>query len=173
MPCSFYFRWNATVNVFEVFSYSVWQIEMLLCPSCTGTLQVRLLGCVGLLEVVPGRNRTSPVALPHFSTGDGRPFKLTLSSRSTSFSLKSPSKCEDLSCEFILLMNSVFGLRMFFSLLTESTWWSDVVLVFVAEVSAVLKLENCVVGQTCWKSVGEQTWNQSFTLELERVSNTW
>ncbi|ROL50868.1 Serine/threonine-protein kinase N2, partial [Anabarilius grahami] len=101
----------------------------------TGTLQVRLLGCVGLLEVVPGRNRTSPVALPHFSPGDGRPFKLTLSSRSTSFSLKSPSKCEDLS----------------------------------SEVSAVLKLENCVVGQTCWKSVGEQTWNQSFTLELERV----
>ncbi|XP_067237268.1 serine/threonine-protein kinase N1b isoform X1 [Chanodichthys erythropterus] len=100
----------------------------------TGTLQVRLLGCVGLLEVVPGRNRTSPVALPHFSPGDGRPFKLTLSSRSTSFSLKSPNKCEDLS----------------------------------SEVSAVLKLENCVVGQTCWKGVGEQTWNQSFTLELER-----
>ncbi|XP_073678926.1 serine/threonine-protein kinase N1b [Garra rufa] len=37
-----------------------------------------------------------------------------------------------------------------------------------AEVSAVLKLENCVVGQTCWRSVGEQTWDQTFTLELER-----
>ncbi|KAF4116431.1 serine/threonine-protein kinase N1b isoform X1 [Onychostoma macrolepis] len=100
----------------------------------TGTLQVRLLGCVGLLEVVPGRSRTSPMVLPHFSPGDGRPFKLTLSSRNSSFSLKIPSKSEELS----------------------------------SEVSAVLKLENCVVGQTCWRSVGEQTWDKTFTLELER-----
>ncbi|XP_050961552.1 serine/threonine-protein kinase N2-like [Labeo rohita] len=99
----------------------------------TGTLQVRLLGCMGLLEVVPGRSRASPVALPH-GHGDGRPFKLTLSSRNSSFSLKIPSKSEELS----------------------------------SEVSAVLKLENCVVGQTCWKTVGEQTWDQTFTLELER-----
>uniref|UniRef100_A0A672RRG9 protein kinase C n=1 Tax=Sinocyclocheilus grahami TaxID=75366 RepID=A0A672RRG9_SINGR len=98
------------------------------------TLQVRLLGCVGLLEVVPGRSRASPVVLPHFSPGDGRPFKLTLSSRNSSFSLKIPSKSEELSLEM----------------------------------SAVLKLENCVVGQTCWRSVGEQTWDQTFTLELER-----
>uniref|UniRef100_A0A673NHM9 protein kinase C n=1 Tax=Sinocyclocheilus rhinocerous TaxID=307959 RepID=A0A673NHM9_9TELE len=100
----------------------------------TGTLQVRLLGCVGLLEVVPGRSRASPVVLPHFSPGDGRPFKLSLSSRNSSFSLKIPSKSEELS----------------------------------SEMSAVLKLENCVVGQTCWRSVGEQTWDQTFTLELER-----
>ncbi|XP_023647640.1 serine/threonine-protein kinase N1 isoform X1 [Paramormyrops kingsleyae] len=37
-----------------------------------------------------------------------------------------------------------------------------------SEVSAVLKLENAVVGQTAWKTVGEQAWNQTFTLELER-----
>lgn len=100
----------------------------------TGMLQVRLLGCVGLLEVVPGRSRASAVVLPHFSPGDSRPFKLSLSSRNSSFSLKIPSKSEELS----------------------------------SEVSAVLKLENCVVGQTCWKIVGEQTWDQTFTLELER-----
>ncbi|KAK7167011.1 hypothetical protein R3I94_001418 [Phoxinus phoxinus] len=111
------------------------QYSTLCKPSpLTGTLQVRLLGCVGLLELVPGRSRSSPLVLPHFSPGDARPFKLTLSSRTSSFSLKIPSKSEDLS----------------------------------GEVSAVLKLENCVVGQTSWKSVGEQTWNQSFTLELER-----
>ncbi|KAG7242379.1 hypothetical protein INR49_023508 [Caranx melampygus] len=56
----------------------------------TGTLQVQLLGCVGLLEVVP------------------------------------------------------------------------------AEVSAVLKLDNTVVGQTAWRTVGEQAWDQTFTVELER-----
>lgn len=39
-----------------------------------------------------------------------------------------------------------------------------------AEVSAVLKLDNTVVGQTGWKTVGEQAWDQTFTVELERVS---
>lgn len=37
------------------------------------------------------------------------------------------------------------------------------------EVSAVLKLENTVVGQTAWRTFGDQTWDQSFTVELERV----
>ncbi|KAG8006466.1 Serine/threonine-protein kinase N1, partial [Nibea albiflora] len=103
----------------------------------TGTLQVHLLGCVGLLEVVPGRGRGTPVVLPSHSPGDGRPsFKLSgLYSRSTSsMSLKIPGKTEELS----------------------------------TEVSAVLKLENTVVGQTVWKTVGEQAWDQTFTVELER-----
>jgi len=33
----------------------------------------------------------------------------------------------------------------------------------------VLKLENTVVGQTAWRTVGEQAWDQTFTVELERV----
>lgn len=70
-----------------------------------GTLQVRLLGCTGLLEVIPGRSRGSPVALPSHSPGDGRSFKLSgLYSRSTSsMSLKLPSKSDELSCECCLL----------------------------------------------------------------------
>uniref|UniRef100_A0A667ZXD4 protein kinase C n=1 Tax=Myripristis murdjan TaxID=586833 RepID=A0A667ZXD4_9TELE len=103
----------------------------------TGTLQVRLLGCVGLLEVVPGRSRGTPVVLPSYSLSDGRSsFKLSgLYSRSTSsMSLKIPGKTDELS----------------------------------TEVSAVLKLENTVVGQTGWKTVGEQAWDQTFTVELER-----
>uniref|UniRef100_A0A3Q4MKZ8 protein kinase C n=1 Tax=Neolamprologus brichardi TaxID=32507 RepID=A0A3Q4MKZ8_NEOBR len=107
------------------------QYSTLIKPSpLTGSLQVRLLGCVGLLEVVPGRNRGTPVVLPSYSTPDGRSsFKLSgLYSRSTSsMSLKIPT-----------------------------------------EVSAVLKLENTVVGQTAWRTVGEQAWDQTFTLELER-----
>uniref|UniRef100_A0A3Q3FQE9 protein kinase C n=1 Tax=Kryptolebias marmoratus TaxID=37003 RepID=A0A3Q3FQE9_KRYMA len=87
----------------------------------TGTLQVRLLGCVGLLEVVPGRSRGTPVVLPSFSPVDGRSFKLS-------------------------------------SRYSRSTM----------EVSAVLKLENTVVGQTAWRTVGEQAWDQTFTVELER-----
>ncbi|KAG7325944.1 hypothetical protein KOW79_010869 [Hemibagrus wyckioides] len=94
----------------------------------TGSLQVRLLGCMGVLDVVPGRSRSSAVVLPNFSPGDGRSFKLS------SLSLKMPNKTEELS----------------------------------SEVSAVLKLENTVVGQTSWRTVGEQAWDQSFNIELER-----
>ncbi|KAM3597175.1 uncharacterized protein V6R79_000821 [Siganus canaliculatus] len=103
----------------------------------TGTLQVRLLGCMGLLEVVPGRSRGNPVVLPSHSVGDGRSsFKLSglYSRSSSSMSLRIPGKTEELS----------------------------------AEVSAVLKLENTVVGQTGWRTVGEQAWDQTFTVELER-----
>uniref|UniRef100_A0A8B9LWN1 protein kinase C n=1 Tax=Astyanax mexicanus TaxID=7994 RepID=A0A8B9LWN1_ASTMX len=86
----------------------------------TGTLQVTLLGCVGVLEVVPGRCRGSPVVLPCYSPGEGRSF-----------------------------MRSGKGL-------------------YGPEVSAVLKLDNSVVGQTAWRTVGEQAWDQTFTIELER-----
>lgn len=34
----------------------------------------------------------------------------------------------------------------------------------------MLKLDNMVVGQTAWRTVGEQAWDQTFTVELERVS---
>ncbi|KAF3852303.1 hypothetical protein F7725_005658 [Dissostichus mawsoni] len=86
----------------------------------TGTLQVQLLGCVGLLEVVPGRNKGTAVMLPCYSPGDTRSFmrgSKGLYGRSGSVSGKTPSKTDELS----------------------------------SEVSAVLKLENNVVGQTLWK----------------------
>ncbi|XP_055768043.1 serine/threonine-protein kinase N1-like isoform X4 [Salvelinus fontinalis] len=105
----------------------------------TGTLQVQLLGCVGVLEVVPGRSKGTAVMLPCYSPGEGRSFmnrssKSNLYARSGSVSGKTPSKTDDLS----------------------------------SEVSAVLKMDNSVVGQTAWKSVGEQAWDQTFTVELER-----
>lgn len=77
---------------------------------CSGTLQVRLLGCVGLLEVVPGRSRGTPVVLPSFSPGDGRSFKLSSRySRSTSsMSLKIPFKTDELTSKTSC---SVFTLR--------------------------------------------------------------
>ncbi|XP_053711674.1 serine/threonine-protein kinase N1-like isoform X6 [Synchiropus splendidus] len=103
----------------------------------TGTLQVQLLGCVGLLEMVPGRNKGTAVMLPCYSPGDTKSFmrgSKGLYGRSGSVSGKTPSKIEELS----------------------------------SEVSAVLKLDNTVVGQTAWKTVGEQAWDQTFTVELER-----
>uniref|UniRef100_A0A672MLN5 protein kinase C n=1 Tax=Sinocyclocheilus grahami TaxID=75366 RepID=A0A672MLN5_SINGR len=103
----------------------------------TGTLQVTLLGCMGVLEVVPGRSRGSQLVLPCYSPGEGRSFMRSgkgLYSRSGSVSGKTPPKTDELS----------------------------------SEVSAVLKLDNTVVGQTAWKMVGEQGWDQTFTIELER-----
>uniref|UniRef100_A0A8C4IG49 protein kinase C n=1 Tax=Dicentrarchus labrax TaxID=13489 RepID=A0A8C4IG49_DICLA len=96
----------------------------------TGTLQVQLFGCVGLLEVVPGRNKGTAVMLPCYSPGDTRSFmrgSKGLYGRSGSVSGKTPT-----------------------------------------EVSTVLKLDNTVVGQTAWRTVGEQAWDQTFTVELER-----
>ncbi|XP_045061188.1 serine/threonine-protein kinase N1-like isoform X1 [Coregonus clupeaformis] len=104
----------------------------------TGTLQVQLLGCVGLLEEVPGRRKGTAVMLPCYSPGEGRSFmnrsSKSIYGRSGSVSGKTPCKTDDLS----------------------------------SEVSAVLKMDNSVVGQTAWKSVGEQAWDQTFTVELER-----
>uniref|UniRef100_A0A8D0AVY9 protein kinase C n=1 Tax=Sander lucioperca TaxID=283035 RepID=A0A8D0AVY9_SANLU len=103
----------------------------------TGTLQVQVLGCGGLLEVVPGRNKGTAVMLPCYSPGDTRSFmrgSKGLYGRSGSVSGKTPSKTDELS----------------------------------SEVSAVLKLDNSVVGQTPWRTVGEQAWDQTFTVELER-----
>uniref|UniRef100_A0A4W6EI66 protein kinase C n=1 Tax=Lates calcarifer TaxID=8187 RepID=A0A4W6EI66_LATCA len=93
----------------------------------TGTLQVRLLGCVGLLETIPGRSRGTP-------GGSSLSLSRGWTRSTSSMSLKIPGKADELS----------------------------------SEVSAVLKLENTVVGQTVWRTVGEQAWDQTFTVELER-----
>ncbi|KAK6468946.1 serine/threonine-protein kinase N1 isoform X1 [Huso huso] len=121
-------------------SYLHNQYNTLSKPSpLTGTLEVRLMGCSGLLEVVPGRTRGSTVTLPCYTSAEGRPSFMgrsgkALYSRSSSLGSRSPLKAEELS----------------------------------SEVSAVLKLENTLVGQTAWKPIGQQAWDHSFTVELER-----
>ncbi|XP_069460062.1 serine/threonine-protein kinase N1-like isoform X2 [Ambystoma mexicanum] len=122
-------------------SYQHNQYNTLSKPSpLTGTLEVRLLGCSGLLDSVPGRSRGSLVSLPSNSPGEGRASFMSRSgrglyNRSSSVSGRSPMKSEDVS----------------------------------NEVCAVLKLDNGVVGQTAWKPVSLQAWNQPFTVELERA----
>ncbi|MGH0137996.1 UNVERIFIED_CONTAM: hypothetical protein FKN15_065327 [Acipenser sinensis] len=68
----------------------------------TGTLEVRLMGCSGLLEVVPGRTRGSTVTLPCYTPAEGRPSFMgrsgkALYSRSGSLGSRSPLKAEELS----------------------------------------------------------------------------
>uniref|UniRef100_UPI00398F53D0 serine/threonine-protein kinase N2 n=1 Tax=Pristiophorus japonicus TaxID=55135 RepID=UPI00398F53D0 len=121
-------------------SYQQNQYSTLCKPSpLTGTLEVRVAGCTGLLESVPGRSRGSGISLPAYSPNESRTSFMSRTSRglygrSGSGSGRNFMKTEELS----------------------------------NDVSAVLKLDNTVVGQTAWRAAGEQTWNQSFSVELER-----
>uniref|UniRef100_A0AAX7SQP6 protein kinase C n=1 Tax=Astatotilapia calliptera TaxID=8154 RepID=A0AAX7SQP6_ASTCA len=52
----------------------------------------------------------------------------------------------------------------------RSAKFSDCIcfLCFSAEISAVLKVDNRVVGRTQWRQLGKEAWGQSFSIELER-----
>ena len=39
----------------------------------------------------------------------------------------------------------------------------------VVEVCAVLKLDNCYVGQSSWKALGKECWSQQFHIDLDKV----
>lgn len=39
-----------------------------------------------------------------------------------------------------------------------------------AEIIAVLKVDNRLVGRTHWRALSKDAWDQSFSIELERVS---
>lgn len=41
-----------------------------------------------------------------------------------------------------------------------------------AEISAVLKVDNRIEGHTHWRQLGKEAWGQSFSIELERVSDS-
>lgn len=72
-----------------------------------GTLQVQLLGCVGLLEAVPGRSKGTTVMLPCYSPGDTRSFmrgSKGLYGRTGSVSGKTASKTDELSCKWFFSM---------------------------------------------------------------------
>ncbi|XP_078090947.1 serine/threonine-protein kinase N2-like [Mustelus asterias] len=122
-------------------SYQQNQYSTLYKPSpLTGTLEVRIAGCTGLLESVPGRSRGSGIPLPSYSPNEGRTSFMSRTSRG-------------------LYGRSGSGSGR--NLIIKSEELSS-------DVSAVLKLDNTVVGQTAWKAAGEQSWNQTFTVELER-----
>lgn len=83
--------------------------------ACAGTLQVTLLGCVGVLEVVPGRVRGTQVVLPCYSPGEGRSFMRSgkgLYSRSGSVSGKTPPKTDDLSCKCVCVIDTMIHKQM-------------------------------------------------------------
>uniref|UniRef100_A0A4W3K5K5 protein kinase C n=1 Tax=Callorhinchus milii TaxID=7868 RepID=A0A4W3K5K5_CALMI len=121
-------------------AYQHSQYSTLYKPSpLTGTLKVRMVDCKTLLELVPGRSRGSGVTLPAYSPSDSRTSFMSRTSRGLYGRSGSGS-----------------GRNLF---KTEE---------LSNDVSAVLKLDNVVVGQTAWKPIGEESWNQTFTVELDR-----
>ena len=78
-----------------------------------------------------------------------------------------------------LLLNTVVYCEMLNSSGCSSLVWSISVAqlerlsCFVSgEVRAMLYLDNVLVGETAWKSVSQQCWDQRFNLDLERVGET-
>ena len=77
---------------------------------CPGVLQVQLLGCVGVLETVPGRIKGTAAMLPCYSPGDTKSFMRGtkgLYGRSGSLSGKTPSKTDELSCEWMFVLSGI------------------------------------------------------------------
>lgn len=79
-----------------------------------------------------------------------------------------------------MVMNWALDNKMFKASETESQMrylfmyyyiWYDIsfFLLLLVEVCAVLKLDNCYVGQTSWKTLGKDCWSQQFHIELDKV----
>uniref|UniRef100_A0A8C4ZXK4 Protein kinase N3 n=1 Tax=Gadus morhua TaxID=8049 RepID=A0A8C4ZXK4_GADMO len=101
--------------------------------SLTGRLEVCLMGCQELLEIVPGRVQQAGMAGPPGSPSEGRSVKLRAGFSGRGASGKT-AKADELS----------------------------------SEISAVLKVDNRIVGHTPWKPLGKEAWGQSFSIDLER-----
>ncbi|XP_073670784.1 serine/threonine-protein kinase N2 isoform X1 [Paramisgurnus dabryanus] len=101
--------------------------------SLTGRLEVRLMGCQDLLEVVPGRCRVSGVSSAPGSPVESKSLRMRsgLSTRSTN---GKTTKTDEIS----------------------------------SEISAVLKVDNKIVGRTHWRVLSKDAWDQTFSIELER-----
>lgn len=137
----------------------------------SGTLDVRLMGCQDLLEHVPGRSKAASVPLPGWSPSETRSSFISRANRNRGVSSRNLTKSEELSSELVcapagmnekwVVNNRVLNVQSIMICGRSSD-----------EISAVLKLDNTVVGQTSWKPVSNQSWDQKFTLELDRVKHT-
>ncbi|PIO34269.1 hypothetical protein AB205_0107380 [Aquarana catesbeiana] len=135
----------------------------------TGTLEVRLMGCQDILENVPGRSKATTSTLPGWSPSETRSSFMSRTSKNKSVSSRNLLKTDDFSSSvtFCLLSASIYTSwhSVFYEgcpfKLSCSNFLTD-------EVCAVLKLDNTVVGQTNWKPISNQSWDQKFTLELDR-----
>lgn len=78
-----------------------------------GTLEVRLMGCQDILEIVPGRSKATSFTLPGWSPSEARSSFMSRTSKSKSGSCRNLLKTDDLS-------SSVPFLMVFFSSFSET-----------------------------------------------------
>uniref|UniRef100_A0A6Q2Y9F0 protein kinase C n=1 Tax=Esox lucius TaxID=8010 RepID=A0A6Q2Y9F0_ESOLU len=107
----------------------------------TGRLDVRLMGCQDLLESVPGRCRVANMSSAPSSPSEAKSLKMRtgLSGRSN---VSRTNKADEPS--------------------------SDVCVWSTAEICAVMKVDNRMVGRTHWRALSKDAWDQSFSIDLER-----
>jgi len=76
----------------------------------------------------------------------------------------SPFACNDINCwKYLLFCLCTLSPAHCEAIKPLESFLSD-------EVSAVLKCDNIVIGQTQWKAIGAQCWGQQFVVDVERVS---
>ena len=84
---------------------SSWFVDMFWCGWCqvvvigdywlAGKLEIRLMGCQGLLEDIPGRTRKDSKSYPVLSPGESRTFPRSGSTKS--YSLKQKERSSEFS----------------------------------------------------------------------------
>uniref|UniRef100_A0A8C2ZA59 protein kinase C n=1 Tax=Cyclopterus lumpus TaxID=8103 RepID=A0A8C2ZA59_CYCLU len=89
--------------------------------SLTGRLEVCLMGCQDLLELVPGRGRVNSISATSVSLSDGRSVKVRAGLSGRSASAKTP-KAEDLSCNAVLKVDNTIVGRTHWRQLGKEAW---------------------------------------------------
>ncbi|XP_063295365.1 serine/threonine-protein kinase N2-like [Pelobates fuscus] len=128
----------------------------------TGTLKVRVKGCHGILENVPGRLKIPSDVLPGRSPRRGRFFLMNRIRRNNRGS--NPNIQETFGFSKYRRLDSFDESK----LLELCVKLIDEPLYLLCEVRTQLKIDQIPVGSTSWKTVSNPSWNKTFKLDLDK-----
>ncbi|XP_063295364.1 serine/threonine-protein kinase N2-like [Pelobates fuscus] len=128
----------------------------------TGTLKVRVKGCHGILENVPGRLKIPSDVLPGRSPRRGRFLLLNRIRRNNRGSNQNIQETFDFSKYRRLdSFDECKLLELCVKLIDEPLY-------ILCEVRTQLKIDHIPVGSTSWKTVSNPSWNKTFKLDLDK-----
>ncbi|XP_063295367.1 serine/threonine-protein kinase N2-like [Pelobates fuscus] len=128
----------------------------------TGTLKVRVKGCHGILENVPGRLKIPSDVLPGRSPRRGRFLLLNRIRRNNHGSNQNIQDTFDFSKYRRLdSFDESKLLELCVKLIDEPLY-------ILCEVRTQLKIDHIPVGSTSWKTVSNPSWNKTFKLDLDK-----
>ncbi|XP_063295354.1 serine/threonine-protein kinase N2-like [Pelobates fuscus] len=126
----------------------------------TGTLKVRVKGCHGILENVPGRLKDPSDVLPGRSPRRGRFLLMNRIRRNNRGSNQNIQETFDFSKYRRLdSFDESKPLELCVKLIDEPLY---------CEVRTQLKIDHIPVGSTSWKTVSNPSWNKTFKLDLDK-----